>query len=100
MAIERITAPYEILLRFNFDPAFGPLGTFRGAHYIEGEALVEGGQVLSYTPGPARPLAAAPDIERYLGSQFAQVVAANATLAARVAELEAKLFQDSAEHNQ
>lgn len=97
MAIERITAPYEILLRFNFDPAFGPLGIFRGAHYIEGEALMEDGKVLSYTPGQALPLADAPDVSEYLGRQFAQVEAAYAAATAASAALTAENIALTAE---
>lgn len=68
MAIERKIVPYEVLIRFNFDPKDGPLGQFRGAHYIESEAVIdtETGELINYRPGQALGLANAADVAAHL----------------------------------
>jgi hypothetical protein len=86
MAISQKTVPYEVLIRFNWEPEFGALGIYRGAHYIEATVLTDDatGEVLSYKPGDAQPLPQ-DGIVSYLGTQFVQI---NLTVTGLQAQLE------------
>lgn len=66
MTITKNVSLYEILIRFN-------AGGFQGAHVIEREEIVEGGEVLSARELPARPVTAK-EVGTYLGKQNAKLI--------------------------